>query len=115
MPVSVLMGQLRTFLWPTQDIPEVRLVSAKARVAPLRQSTIPRLELINGSPHLLKTRRDRLRRIQSKTRNCTILVRLKDSATLASLRLNVFESICGCSYSRHLVKLGANELEICSH
>ena len=60
------MGQLRTFLWPTQDIPEVRLVSAKARVAPLRQSTISRLELINGSPHLLKTRRDRLRRIQSK-------------------------------------------------
>ena len=39
-------GAVAYLLWPTQDIPEVRLVSAKARVAPLRQSRIPRLELM---------------------------------------------------------------------
>ena len=39
-------GAVAYLLWPTQDIPEVRLVSAKARVVPLRQSTIPRLELM---------------------------------------------------------------------
>ena len=44
-----------------------------------------------------------------------LFLTIKDSATLASLRLNVFESICGCSYSRNSVQLGPNELEICSH
>ena len=39
-------GAIVYLLWPTQDIPEVRLVSAKARVAPLHQSMIPRLELM---------------------------------------------------------------------
>ena len=33
-------------LWPTSDGPEVRLVSAKARVAPLQQPTIPQFELM---------------------------------------------------------------------
>ena len=41
-------GALAYLLWPTPDLPEVRLISAKARVAPLRLSTIPRLELISA-------------------------------------------------------------------
>ena len=39
-------GAVAYLLWPTQDIPEVRLVSAQTRVAPLCQSTISQLELM---------------------------------------------------------------------
>lgn len=34
-------GGVAYLLWPTNEGPEVRLVSAKAGVAPLRQPTIP--------------------------------------------------------------------------
>lgn len=39
-------GAVAYLRWPTEGTPEVRLVSAKARVAPLHLSTIPRLELM---------------------------------------------------------------------
>ena len=39
-------GAVAYLLWPTPDVLEIRLILAKARVAPLRQSTIPRLELM---------------------------------------------------------------------
>ena len=43
---STAYGAVAYLLWPTVNGPEVRLVAAKARVAPLRQTTIPRLELM---------------------------------------------------------------------
>ena len=43
---AVAYGAVAYLLWPTVNGPEVRLVAAKARVAPLRQTTIPRLELM---------------------------------------------------------------------
>ena len=43
---GVAYGAVAYLLWPTVNGPEVRLVAAKARVAPLRQTTIPRLELM---------------------------------------------------------------------
>ena len=39
-------GAVTYLLWPTVNGPEVRLVAAKARVAPLGQTTIPQLELM---------------------------------------------------------------------
>ena len=39
-------GAAAYLVWSTSTGREVRLVSAKARVAPLRQTTVPRLELI---------------------------------------------------------------------
>ena len=40
------VGTVAYPLWPTVHRPEVRLVAAKVRVALLRQTTIPRLELM---------------------------------------------------------------------
>ena len=40
------VGTVAYLLWPTVHRPEVRLVAAKVRVALLRQTTIPRLELM---------------------------------------------------------------------
>jgi len=39
-------GAVAYLLWPTPDVPEVRLISAKARVAPLRQSTVLHLDIV---------------------------------------------------------------------
>jgi len=39
-------GAVAHLLWPTPDVSEVHLISATARVAPLRQSTILHLELM---------------------------------------------------------------------
>ena len=39
-------GAVAYLLWPPPDVPEGHLISAKARVAPLRQSTIPSPELM---------------------------------------------------------------------
>ncbi|KAK3731847.1 hypothetical protein QZH41_020215 [Actinostola sp. cb2023] len=43
---GVAYGAVSYLLWPTPHGPEVRLIAAKARVASLRQNTIPRLELM---------------------------------------------------------------------
>ncbi|KAK3752528.1 hypothetical protein QZH41_005140 [Actinostola sp. cb2023] len=43
---GVAYGAVAYLLWPTPHGPEVRLIAAKARLAPLRQNTIPRLELM---------------------------------------------------------------------
>lgn len=39
-------GAVAYLLWPSRDIPKVRLGLAKARVASLRRRTIPRLDFI---------------------------------------------------------------------
>lgn len=106
-------GAVAYFLWPTQDIPAVRLVSAKVRVASLRQSTIPRLELMAA---LVVSRLDKTIYEELKVKPETVQF-WSYSKVLHWLRSDskVFESICGCSCSRNSVQLGPNELEICSH
>ena len=44
--IILAYGAAAYLLWPRPDSAEVRLVAAKARVAPIRQTTIPRLELM---------------------------------------------------------------------
>ena len=39
-------GAVAYLLWPTTEGPKVNLIASRVRVAPLRQATIPRLELI---------------------------------------------------------------------
>ncbi|XP_064627810.1 uncharacterized protein LOC135487695 [Lineus longissimus] len=45
-------GAVAYMLWPTADGISVRLFSSKARVAPLHQTTIPRLELVTFSANV---------------------------------------------------------------
>ena len=62
-------GAVAYLLWPTPHGPEVQLVSAKARVAPLCQITIPRLERM---PALIASRRATMIYEEFKTKPASV-------------------------------------------
>ena len=76
-------GAVAYFLWLTANCPEVKLISAKARVAPLRQSTIPRLELMAA---LIAARLASTLNTELKIKPCTTVLWSDSKIVLRCLR-----------------------------